>query len=314
MRLALILDKSAAFIGFERDRVLERWNAADSDRRNVSSFGEVGEVSLLGAPPVSFLELSGPEDVKKLLEALKKLSPDDMRTKLAPGLVIHGSVNRNSTRKLEALVTDLGGEVILSKANSKDRTNIVEKLLRGTALTWDVKRFIIDYSGDEYDSMLSFIRNVGDLTAAQQKRITVEDVVIRTPQSEGSIPPWDIEKPLMSGDIEGTIRNFRRIVSHSHPLVVISVVKNKLTLSYRVAALMDSGTRTLPEISRSLGVPNNYPLKLARESATRLGSKKLEKLLHIVTEMESNAKGGSSANLNASVEVSLVEMCIILRR
>lgn len=315
MKLALILDKSSAFRDFQRASILKQWQS-DVDVQRVNSLDEVGQETIFGNPPTAVMELDDISTIKKLVKDLESYSSkNELNHKLRYGLVLVSGANRNSTKKLEQIVNYLGGCVILAKESSKDKSSVTTKLLSTLSLGRDEKRFLEDYVADDYDSLLSLLRSLETLTPKQQSMITVADLMIRLPQPPGSIPPWEIEKPLMQGDVPETISVYRRIILHSHPLVVLSVLRNKIQLMWRIAVLERYHSITNREqLSTVLSVSNSYALKLAQNMSRQLGLGVCQKLTELVAQAETDLKGGSQADTSVTMEFLLVEIAKQVRK
>lgn len=315
MKLALILDKSSAFRDFQRASILKQWQS-DFDVQRVNSLDEVGQETIFGNPPTAVMELDDISTVKKLVKDLESYSSTkELNHKLRYGLVLVSGANRNSTKKLEQIVNYLGGCVIMAKESSKDKSSVTTKLLSTLSLGRDEKRFLEDYVADDYDSLLSLLRSLETLTPKQQSMITVADLMIRLPQPPGSIPPWEIEKPLMQGDVSKTIAVYRRVILHSHPLVVLSVLRNKIQLMWRIAVLERYHSITNREqLSTVLSVSNSYALKLAQNMSRQLGLGVCQKLTELIAQAETDLKGGSQADNSVTMELLLVKIAKQVRK
>lgn len=313
MKLALVIDKAITYVEYERDKVLKSWDVTSYEReKNLSN---VGEATIFGPADTSVLHLTDINSVKKTVDDLQRIiDNDEAEKKFSSGLVITTIVARNSTKKLEKLVSDLGGKVIVAKENSKDKTNVSEKILNDLNLQYDVRKFLVDYSADDYDSIINVVRNISSIPFDKQRFVSIEDVVMRMPQPPGSIPPWEIEKPIMAGDANKTIELFRRINYHSHYLVVLSVLKNKFLTSWRISGLLATGNYSLASAAEALGVANNYPFKLAYNTAKSLGVETLTFCVKILADTEMKVKGGSSADSIIHMELALVQIANKLRR
>lgn len=315
MKLALILDKSSAFRDFQRMSILKQWQS-DTDVQRVNSLDEVGQETIFGNPPTAVMELDDISTVKKLVKDLESYSSTkELNHKLRYGLVLVSGANRNSIKKLEQIVNHLGGRVILAKESSKDKSSVTTRLLSNLSLGRSEKRFLEDYVADDYDSSLSLLRSLETLTPKQQSMITVADLMIRLPQPPGSIPPWEIEKPLMQGDVPETISVYRRIILHSHPLVVLSVLRNKIQLMWRIAALEHfHGITDRAQLSAALSVSNSYALKLAQNMSRQLGLSICQKLTALIAQAETDLKGGSQADNSVTMEFLLVQITEQMRK
>lgn len=315
-RLVLIIDKSDAYCHFKRDQTLGAWGIEDDNIQTVTSLDEVGATTLFDDSPTSVMNMEEVDEVKLLVANLEKRlgSPAARAAFLASleeGLIIMTQVPRTSTKKLEALVTSLGGEVVVPPG--KKDAPLVEKLLGELDLTPAVRRFILDYVGSNYEAVLPLVRTLSEIPRAHHRKITEEDIQIRFPGNKGEVPPWELEKHLLAGNMTGTIDTLRRIHRHSHLLVPLSILKNKFQLAYRISALLESGITGEAALAEVLGQPKNYPFTLAVQSAKKYKRAKLERVVLILDRVDRAVKGGSAAPDLAIFEAALVEISLTLR-
>jgi len=316
MKLALIIDKSESYIGFEKTNVLKSWGIEESEVENTESFSRVGEETIFGDSMPAAMSVNSLDQWKKLTSDIEKSVQEGvLETKVSQGLVITTTLARNSTKKAEEIIKKAGGKVILAKESAKDKTNVSSKMVSQLKLSKPVKDFLVEYAADDYELLVSIVQTMSEIPPEAQSRVSIEDLYIRLPKPPGAVPPWEIEKPLLKGDTVKTIELFRRITSHTHVLVVLSLLKTKFTLSWRIASLIADN----PKISESqaaerLGVAKNYPFKLAYENAKRTGFDKISNVLTIVINAEANLKGGSSANNDVVMEIALMKIAHIFKK
>jgi DNA polymerase III delta subunit len=316
LRLVLLLDKSEPWLNYTRKQVLSSWEVdSDDDVTVAENLSVVGTPDLFGETPVCTMSLTEVEQVKSLASDLETLVKDgSLADRMSAGLVIMCSVNRNSTKKLESLVSRNGGRVITTKETSKDRSPAALRMLKSLSIPSDVKSFLVDYAGDDYSLVIPLIEELASVSPRQQRLVTLDKIELRLAKSAGSLTPWQIEKPLLKdNDPDETIKVFRRIVKHSHPLLVLRVLKNKMHLAYRVSALMDAGVTDLRQIADCLGVANNYPLRLAHDFAKKFGMAQCQWFLEQILDAESKAMGASSADPVVHAEMTLARMCSRMR-
>lgn len=315
-KFSLVIDKSQTYLDFQKLEKLESWGFGPDNVQYVSDFHKVGGSILFGDPPPSVMVVNDLNQLKALTATLEKADTEGVLVPaLSYGLIILTTVARVSTKKLEALAVRVGGEVILAKENAKDKSNVAEKLLSESHIPTAVRKFIVDYAGDDYDSIIPAVKSLASLPANSQKRLTIEDMFVRMPQAPGSIPPWDIEAPLLAGNVEKTVETFRRITLHSHFLVVLSVLKNKINTAHKIGAVVQ-GERNpdLAEVSKSLSMSNNYPFKLSYQLVQRHGFETIQQVLMELLTVEANVKGGNPADGNVQMELALIKICMRFSR
>lgn len=315
LKLALVIDKSKSYTDFQKERILKEWGVASSELKNVSSLAEVGGSTLFGAAPTALMVISDADEVKNLVKAFEEIKESSsIESAVGEGLILMTSVARTSTKKLETLIAAFGGEVAIAKPGAKDGMSTGEKLINDLGFTREVKNYLLAYVGDDYEALIPIARSLSDIPKEQHKKITIEDIYIRLPKAPGAVPPWEIEKPLFAGDISKTVEVFRRIHQNSDLLVVLFVLKNKMTLAYRAGAMLEANPRiTSAEVASALGVTDNYPLKLAMGQHKRYGLAKLEKIAQLMADTERKIKGGSAMRGDVTMELMLVEFQNILR-
>lgn len=307
--LALILDSSESYINFQKQELLKKWNLKSSDVVTIERLAEAGGVTLFGDSPCSLISPKDSEDARQLVSDLNEQGVP------VGGLIIVTDLPGNTTKKLRDTVTGLGGEIFaLTPEAKKDKSKVSSSLLKDLNLNSQVKDFLIGYIGDDYESLLGLVRTLGDLTPEQQFRVTEEDVFIRLPQPPGAVPPWKIEQPLLRGNLTEVVDIYRRSAESSSPLVILAILNNKFRLSYRVAAILADNPRiAAPLLAKALSVPNNYPLKLAMESARKHGRDKLQQVVDVLATVEADMKGNSAVNPISLMEVALIKIALILR-
>lgn len=311
LRLALVVDKSDAFLSFQKERILNEWDVDNSGLKKISKLSEAGGVTLFGDNLTSLFRLETPEEVKALITDLEKVT--DAEHAIGSGLLLLTAVDRRTTKKLETLVVKLGGAVHAVK-DSKDKQTNSAKLLEELRLNREAREFLLTYVGEDYSTLIPLVSTISALTPEQQHAVTVEDLYIRLPQAPGSVAPWALEKPLFAGNYNETIDIFRRVSKHSHFLVVLAVLRNKIQLAYRVAALQElQGPLTSAALAERLGVADNYPLKLAMGYAKKYGLRKLQRVAEDMAQTEAKVKGGSGADPTVHMELMLIRTSETLR-
>lgn len=307
-KFSVIIDSSNTWVDHHAARI----SAALSKERGVEverpeSLSMVGKDSLFGDPGVSLMTLKTPEEVKSFVAGWESLSEESIREIIEYGLVVACTTDRRSTKKLEA-IAHKHGELLLSKESKND--NPAQLMLEKTNLKPQVKSYILDRVGEDYHQVVPVINDISILPEKLQAKIGIEDIALRMPLPPGSIKPWEIEKPIMSGDVADTIATLRRVVVNSHPLVVIKLMQNKISLMLRIASVRENDSSlSKDDVAAALGAKNDYPFKLAYESSSRRSFAKIQKAAETLSALEENLKGGSRASQDVLVEVAMVQVC-----
>lgn len=311
--IALIIDKSDAFINFQKDDFLEAWQVKPEEMKQVNRVGEAGGASLFGGTTAAILVLEDIDSVKQSVNDFVALEKAGTLTgKVSKGLLIVTGVARNSTKKLEAFVEKHGGSVVTSAPAKGTKISTVEHLLSPLNLNRSAKNFIVSYVGDDYEAVIPLVKTLSNLTSEQQFNVSEQDIYVRFPQAPGSVPPWNLEKPIMRGDVNEVIDVFRRVSQHSHFLVVLAVLRNKFTVGYKVSVLLDANPRTPDEVLVEASGSNPRSLWAMKKFHKDHGTEKLEKALLEIARTEAKVKGESAAPPLPTMELMLVRLANIL--
>lgn len=223
MKLALIIDKSDAYLSFQRDRVLSSWGISYSETEVITSLTNVGGATLFGGSPTKLITLSDANMVKKFISDYEKMGANSFTATFDSGLIVMCNVNRTQTKKLESIMQK--NDSIMYIPPAKGNETLAEKLISEIKLQKNIKDFLLDYIGDDYDTILPLVESLSQIPEKFHSKITIDDLYVRLPQPPGSIPPWEIEEPVFVGDVNRAISLSRRINQHASYLVWLSLLK-----------------------------------------------------------------------------------------
>lgn len=307
MKLLLISDSSEAVAMHARDAAIAEWGL-EHGTRNIEKIAEAGAINLFGEAPLSLLSIDGASELKQVVSDLEKL--DSNSSKLAHGLIITTDVGGNQIKKLQNLVVKLGGEAkVVTKSKSVDTA---PDLVASLNVSAKIKDFLVDWAGQEPGQLVSLVRAIEAIPPSRQAQLTMDDIMIRLPLPPGSIAPWDIEKPLLAGNVDETISTYRRIVSHSAPILVQFVLYGKFSTMHKVAAIVENDPSiTNDQINEILGLKGRQ-IYFLRPTAKRFGAAKLEKCVDILAKTEDALKSGA-ADANLTYEVAILKILLTLR-
>lgn len=314
--LALIIDKSHAYINFQKDSVRHLWghDSDDSGIRHVTRLDQAGGTTLFGDSPQAHLWLNDGDAVNDLNQALQWYDSESFQRAFPSGVVVMSDVSQAKTKTLSKTVEKLDGVVYATP--SSEKMKLPEKLVRATYVNADAREFLIDYVGEEYDTLIPLIRSIMELTPEQQRRLNVDQLSNRLPQPPGSLPPWEIEKPLFATDAAQAIDVLHRVSKNSSRyLIVLKMLRHKINLLFRVATLLNDDTSlTQKEISDILNETNNYGLKLTMQRARSLGLDKTATLAQRTSHYDKQVRGGSQVHGIILLEAMIIDIIDILKK
>lgn len=283
----IIIDSSLAYLYYLRDKEL-KVNLVDSYER-VDSYKDIMSFNLFGDSSPALIELKNSESVKSFYEELFQASSQDIEEKRDVGVLVLVNTARTITKKLEKLAKEKDIKLIIPKVDSK---NITEKIVRDSALSCSVKNYLIDYAGEDYELVLSFLNAIDSIPVSVHGKLTVDDVVIRLPYPPGSKPPWDLINYYRAGNYQSLLDEYDDIVSQSSPIALIALFKNNVYKMCEIKVL-SQGVSSFRDYIKEYSLKETYPLKLAFQSSQK---RSLQSLLHdynSLVEMENNIKNGS---------------------
>lgn len=309
--IVLIVEKSLAYVDYVKVKYLDKWGCPVGEVKNIEKLDEAGGQTLFGDSVPSIITVSTPAQVKSLVKDLETaVKKDELDSYSNSGLIIVANIARVSTKKLEKIVADSGGVVEVIEKNE----NIAKKLLSSIKVSKEVKQFLTDYVGDNYETLIPVVKALQKSSVEVQRKVSVEAVYLRLPKQPGAVPPWEVENALMKNDFNEVVEVFRRVDRSSSFLVVLSMLKNKFMIAYRIAALLDENPGMKDsDITKILGIANNYYYKKIKEISVKYGVKKLEEIVQLLTETEANVKGGVNLPGALQMEITLIKLNKLLK-
>lgn len=302
-KIALIIDKSRAYNTYQRDKLLTEWGIKEAPDK-VSGFSDATGETLFGDTPTVEMHLTTAEEVKEAAAYLDKRRPGEIADAFPNGLLITCEVPRTSTKKLEAYFKKHSLTFVLPPTAKED--SLPEKLLSDLALKPGVKKFILEYVGDEYESLISLVDRLAQIPKKQHSLISEEDIIIRFPQEKGDLPAWDVEKHVLDGNVKAAIETARRV---SATMLWITLLRKKLESYYKVAALLESHPSMKDDdVVALLGLPARG-FYFTKKAVKAHPVNSFERAMELMLIAEGNMKGGSSAPNDALAEELLVRLC-----
>lgn len=309
MKLALIIDNSEPVADFRADLIFEKWGTEPKSIKRAERFVDAGKPSLFSSDVATRLYLTSTDAIRQMTKILTeaKGEPDFIHSGF---LMVAPGANRNATKKMEKLITDIGGEVIASKA--KDGTSTVETMLSELSLSPDVKGFLKDHTGSSVEKLIPIYRTVHTLSPKQQSGISVEDILIRISPKAGEIPPWEIEEHLFSKNTTKAIETARRVMLNSHPVLVVSILKTSFSRLHRIRFMLSAGVSDRKDIMKATGNMSPGQAGFLTKRANRLTLAQTTKMVQAVADCEDNIKGKEPTDAYANIEIMLTKIVAAL--
>ena len=219
--LRLVVDKDASFGVFQEALArVELGGVPAHYVRDGEPLAACREGTLLdGGDSSSLIVRRVPaDDVKRFSQFFGGLvEGGDVARAAEPGLLIVCECPRTSTRKLEKMVRDAGGDVVVIPKPARGRS-VADELLDCTGLSAAAKRFLRGYAGEDFQVIVPVLSQIMlGVERRDQHRISVDNLTGRLLR-EGSLKPWLVEEPIFRGDGAEALRVSPRVVRWRSPV------------------------------------------------------------------------------------------------
>lgn len=313
VKLTFVMSDSEAFLRDEVLRISQEWGYNKSNITNVEEWNPTlasGAVSLFGDVSITHLDLS---DNNKLKAFVKLMT--DKKTKhmfednwYGEGLIITSTYARG-TKRIEDAVKKLGGN-IQKKAKPAE---MKKTLMSRVSLNKDTREFLNAYAGDDYQILIGIVNQISELTKDEQKKLTVDEVIVRLPSKPGSLPPWEFVNPMMEGNAKKAIELYERSVEGSHVLVTMQLSRKKLQLLYRLKLLQMAGMYKSQDQAKVVGERNGPNIWITAKVAQKLDVATTEYLAKLALHTEAGLKGHSNADPHLLFKNFIAAACLSIK-
>lgn len=302
LRVHLIVNSSKSYLSYLREEKFREWGLNGVETRSVDSIAQANMVNMFGSSGPARIELADKAAVDRLLKELEGIADDAAERKLKQAVVISTAVPIVSTKKLQTRISELGGSV--DARNKADQKSMGTELFAGLKLRSDVKDFLLDWAGQEPESLIGIIRFLRGLSADKQPRVSVETVLMQLAKESGELSPFELEGPILKGRTAEAIAIARRV-----PLApAASLLFSKLQTLYKAARLMEIEPQiTAEELTDCLGLVGRT-VNYIKPTAKRIGSERLKEMVDIALEFD-NARKSGVPGIEARFEVSIYKLC-----
>lgn len=302
--LHLIVNPTESYLLHQRDKVLKEAFGTE-EYRSIPSASQAGARNLFGSTLPAVLRISTNTEANLAAKQISELSD----TKLKSGLVVLFEGAARSCKKLIEACSSRGQVNVFDSSDRNWNKSTAKNILAELHIPKPVKEFLLDWAGEDYEQLLSISKTLGELSPRAQSSVSIDAVLARLPLPPGSVPPWEIEQPLLAKNTTKTIEMFRRIVAHSSPIVVSSILSKKFEQMYRILSI--SGLGLSKGESAALVGASPGQMYYLEKSANRIGLEKLEKLVMVFNTLHGQLTTGASTP-KARAEVSLLKAVNIL--
>lgn len=306
LRLHFIVNSSRSYSSYLRDEKLREWGLTGQELRPVDSLAQANMVNMFGASGPSKIELKDKAALEKLLRELDAMDDSAAAKKLKQATVISTSLPIPSTKKLQTRIAELGGTV--DARNKAEQSSMGNELFAGLKLKREVKDFLIDWAGQDTESLIGIVRFLRALSPEKQAKVSVDTVLMQLSKESGELSPFGLEDPVLKGRTAEAIAVARRA-----PLApAAAMLFGKLQTLYKAARLMEIEPNiTADQLTDALGLKGRM-VNYIKPTAKRIGSDKLKEMVDIAWEFDGVRKSGVPG-VEARFEVAIYKLCEAVR-
>lgn len=306
------MSDSEVFLRDEVIRVSEEWGFSKADVKTVETWDPTltrGSVSLFGQTSIIHLDLTDNNKLKAFVKLLTDKNTKDMFKEnwIGSGVIIT-STHARGAKKVETLVESSGG-IVQKKAKPEEMKRI---LMERISLNKEAREFLLAYVGDDYQILIGIANQISKMTDEEQKKLTIEDLIVRLPGKPGTLPPWDFINPMLEGNTNEAIKLYERAVEGSHVLVTMKLARTKLQLLYRLKLLQNAGIRDSKKQAECVGERNGPNIWITSKVAQKVSIQTAEYLAKLALITESNLKGGSQVDSNLIFKNFIASTCLAI--
>lgn len=312
-KITFIMSDSPAYLHDEVIRTYKDWGFTTSTVKTVEEWSHslVGSsVSLFGDVSMVHLDLSDQHKLKAFVNLISDKKEKDFFEGhwFGPGLIITTTYARGA-KKIEALVEASGGKVA-----KKAKPAEMRKLLLGRInLNNDTRAFSEAYVGDDYDMLISVVNELSKLNKDEQNSITPDELIVKLPIQQGSVPPWDFINPMLEGNSKDAVELFQRAIISTNILVPMMLARKKLQLLYRLKVLQLDGVWKSDEQAKILGEANGPNIWITSKASRSVSLETAEYLAKLSLVTEANLKGHSQADPVLIFTNYIVAVCLAIK-
>lgn len=304
--VGLVIDSSASWVNHKARQLLSQWGV--SEPLEVASLLEPRGESLFEEPQLVLFDLPDAAEVRRVAEYLSAVADEQFHADFPAGVLFTTTVNKNTARTLCNNVEQLGGTVYRS---GKYASQTTRSIVAETALPKTVKDYLIDYAGEDYETVIALVESISSLPPKAQKNIGVEDVALRMPAPPGAVPLYRLDEPFVAGDVATLVPMLRRAVGGMRsPIPAVVYLLGRVRAYYELSLVPGMTDATAAQVT---GLRKGFSMKKARENAARHDARTWAQVLSILTCTERQLKGGRSGHPMVNLEAGLAEAMMLLR-
>lgn len=133
----------------------------------------------------------------------------------------------------------------------------IDEILETINLSKENKEFVKYYVGDSAEDLIIIKNTLSGV--ADTDKLTIDELYSYLPNKMGAVPPWQLINAVISGNMTLLEQEFQRVITNTHPLVIMKLLKNKFQdfVTYRTLAASKMPEK---EICELLGYNSPYRL------------------------------------------------------
>lgn len=277
--IVLIVNKNKEILNALAKNLFKRNDISLSDVIKQEDFSPVRTHGLFGKKKSCiWLDLTD----KNKFNSFKKYIADKNNEKdIANQDLVITTVHFQGISPIEKLVKKMSGEIV------KEKEVNVRGFLADYPLNKNVVNDIVDFVGSSYEKLLPLENSLKKMSREEIKNTSFEDILVMMPRTPGEIPIYQYLDSMIKGDMKNCMKDVDRSLNLVHPLVLLSLLKNKVNVIVATNHFYQSGETNYTTIAKHLG-SHPYPIKLLFHIAKN--KEKVERIASLCVELENKLK------------------------
>lgn len=267
-------------------------------------FSPIKSSGLFDSKNAIWLELKKNEGLPNFKQYLKKAKNPEEDIKCQD--IIISLLSVRECKPILDFVKKNGG--VVEKNTNRDSKYYLDKY----KIPDKTKKIIIDYIGQDTEKVLPLLNYFDSISEDKIKKLTPADIIITISNTPGAVPYFNFLDPMIKGDVQKTLREYRRVRMTLNEFVCMIGIKQKVDLIQKAYFLKKAGLNTSKKVAETIG-SHPYPVKLIWHT-TSFSQNKIERMVEITRIMEDGIKGGFPNSQKEEIfQRYLVELTLLMK-
>lgn len=189
-----------------------------------------------------------------------------------------------------------------------DISEIKKEFNKEYRLRADVLNVVLDTIGDDTTVYTVIKNSLSKLSENEIRDLTVEDIISFLPKKKGEVAPWELIRAVFMKDIDKVLSEYDRVTINTHPMVLLSLLRNKFSLLAKYKLLREE-KYSEQDILKLVGGKSVYIFKDFK--SLNISTATANNCVKLILKYEHLLKGGSRGNIGSELLPELLTKLVI---